>query len=86
LNYYTRTSETFTDGEGKVHQSGYTTNRSAVLNFGGFMRAQDGAGVDEFIYIFGAEAKNYPQPLTITLEKYINPIMDTQAVELYSKH
>ncbi|WP_340009283.1 DUF4179 domain-containing protein [Paenibacillus sp. FSL K6-0276] len=86
LNYYTRTSETFTDGEGKVHQSGYTTNRSAVLNFGGFMRAQDGAGVDEFIYIFGAEAKNYPQPLTITLEKYINPITDTQAVELYSKN
>ncbi|WP_313636857.1 DUF4179 domain-containing protein [Paenibacillus sp.] len=86
LNYYNRTSETFTDGEGKVHQSGYTTNRSAVLNFGGFMRAQDGAGVDEFIYNFGAEAKNYPQPLTITLEKYINPIMDTQAVELYSKN
>ncbi|MNO29135.1 hypothetical protein D3C76_190410 [compost metagenome] len=86
LNYYTRTSETFTDGEGKVHQSGYTTNRSAVLNFGGLMRAQDGAGVDEFIYIFGAEAKDYPQPLTIPLEKYINPIMDTQAVELYSKN
>ncbi|WP_339315159.1 DUF4179 domain-containing protein [Paenibacillus sp. FSL R10-2734] len=84
LNYYTRTSETFTDGEGKVHQYAYTTNRSSVLNFGGFMRAQDGEGVDEFVYNFGAEAKNYPQPLTITLEKYINPIMDTQAVELYS--
>lgn len=86
LNYYTRTSETFTDGEGKVHQSAYTTNRSAVLNFGGLMRSQDGPGVDEFIYNFGAEAKNYPQPLTITLEKYINPISDTQAVELYSKN
>jgi Fe-S cluster assembly iron-binding protein IscA len=84
LNYYTRTSETFTDGEGKEHQFAYTTDRSSVLNFGGFMRAQDGVGVDEFVYNFGAKAKSYPQPLTITLEKYINPIMDTQAVELYS--
>jgi len=36
-------------------------------------------------YTFGKGAKDYPQPLTITLEKYINPIMDTQAVELFSK-
>lgn len=42
------------------------------------------SAADNFSYNFGAEAKDYPQPLMFTVEKLFNTIMDTQAVELYS--
>jgi len=75
----TRLAETFTDAKGKVHNSAPSTS-----SFSSYTTSKDGSAVNEFGYNFGADAKNYPQPLTITLEKYTNPIMDTQAVELYS--
>ncbi|KTD86837.1 DUF4179 domain-containing protein [Paenibacillus etheri] len=84
LKYSTRLAETFTDAKGKVYKRAIKTTSAG--NFGGYMTSKDGTAVDEMRYTFGAEAKNYPQPLTITLEKYINPISDTQAVELYSKN
>ncbi|WP_375102896.1 DUF4179 domain-containing protein [Paenibacillus sp. RS8] len=77
----TRLAETFTDAKGKVHNRATSTS-----SFSSYTTSKDGSAVNEFGYNFGAEAKNYPQPLTITLEKYTNPIMDTQAVELYSKN
>jgi hypothetical protein len=84
LKYVTRLADTFTDAKGKVYKRALKT--SSPGNFGGYMTSKDGTAVDEMSYTFGKNAKNYPQPLTITLEKYINPIMDTQAVELYSKN
>lgn len=83
LKYYTRLAETFTDAEGNVHKRAIKTTSAG--NFGGYMTSKDGTAVDEMRYTFGKGAKDYPQPLTITLEKYINPIMDTQTVELFSK-
>jgi hypothetical protein len=76
-------AQTFTDADGQVHQRAYKTTSSG--SFGGSIRSSDGTLVEEIRYNFGEDAKNYPQPLTITLEKYLNPIMDTQAVVLYSK-
>jgi hypothetical protein len=81
LERSTRLAETFTDAKGKVHHREPSTN-----SFSSYTTSKDGSAVNEFGYNFGAEAKNYPQPLTITLEKYSNPIKDTQAVELYSKN
>jgi hypothetical protein len=81
LERSTRLAETFTDAKGKVHHREPSTN-----SFSSYTTSKDGSAVNEFGYNFGAETKNYPQPLTITLEKYSNPIKDTQAVELYSKN
>lgn len=39
--------------------------------------------VDDYSFYFGKEVRNYPQPLTFTIERYWNPIMDTQDIELY---
>lgn len=82
LERSTRLAETFTDAKGKVYNR--EINTPSISSFSSYTTSKDGSAVSEFGYNFGAEAKNYPQPLTITLEKYTNPIMDTQAVELYS--
>ncbi|MEK5254647.1 DUF4179 domain-containing protein [Paenibacillus sp. FSL F4-0125] len=84
LERSTRLAETFTDAKGKVHNR--DSNTPSKSSFSSYTTSKDGSAVNEFGYNFGTEAKNYPQPLTITLEKYTNPIMDTQAVELYSKN
>ncbi|MEK3982695.1 DUF4179 domain-containing protein [Paenibacillus sp. FSL K6-3166] len=81
LERSTRLAETFTDAKGKVHHREPSTN-----SFSSYTTSKDGSAVNEFGYNFGAEAKDYPQPLTIRIEKYSNPIKDTQAVELYSKN
>ncbi|QWU15387.1 protein of unknown function [Paenibacillus sophorae] len=79
LNTYTWLADSFTDAQGKVHK------RAPSGSFG-VSRSKDGTAVNEIRYNFGEDAKNYPQPLTIPIEKFINPIWDTQAVELYSKN
>ncbi|MRN54993.1 DUF4179 domain-containing protein [Paenibacillus monticola] len=72
----------YTDAEGQVHQ---TVNKQfAAINFGGFSRSKEGTVVDEVRYNFGEAALDYPQPLTIKVERYCNPVMDTQSVELSS--
>ncbi len=80
LNTYPWFADTFTDAQGQVHNNKTTSGG----NFG--TRSKDGTVVNEISYRFGGNAKDYPQPLTITVERYTNPIMDTQAVELYSKN
>ncbi|AIQ14381.1 DUF4179 domain-containing protein [Paenibacillus durus] len=81
-NTFTILADSFTDAQGKVHKR---VNSTVLGNFGSHRLSKDGTAVDEFQFNFGEEAKNYPQPLTITIERYQNPIMDTQAVELYLK-
>ncbi|WP_211750055.1 DUF4179 domain-containing protein [Paenibacillus sp. Marseille-Q4541] len=46
---------------------------------------KEDSGLSEEAYNFGTEALNYPQPLTIKIEKYWNPILDKQTLELLSE-
>jgi len=82
VGYTTRLSETFTDAKGEVHTRSYNTvsaDNVSSLSSGG------GEFVNEFRYNFGEKANNYPQPLTITVEKYMNPIMVTEELILLEK-
>lgn len=83
LKYHTSLADTFTDADGTVHERGYNVNTS--VNFGSVMTSQDGKVEEELYFKFGEKAKDYPQPLTIALKRFMNPISDTQSVELYSK-
>ncbi|NUU62210.1 DUF4179 domain-containing protein [Paenibacillus agri] len=78
-------SETFTDAEGQVHKKVSVNKTTPGGSWAGSSVSRDGTAEDQLRYRFGENAKDYPQPLTITIERYKNPIMDTQAVELYSK-
>lgn len=72
--------DSFTDANGETHQRLPSEN----LSHGGLTRSKD-TFKDEKTYNFGKEALNYPQPLTIKLEQYWIPVMDTQSVELIAK-
>lgn len=86
LNTYTRFADTFTDAEGQVHKNVRVNKTTPGGNFGGYTsNSNDGTAVNELSYRFGEKAKDYPQPLTITVERYSNPIMEIQSVELYAK-
>ncbi|MNF11901.1 hypothetical protein D3C80_2132360 [compost metagenome] len=37
---------------------------------------------EQYDYNFGLQAIDYPQPLTVEIERYWNPVLDTQSVEL----
>ncbi|OBZ14143.1 hypothetical protein A8L34_09260 [Bacillus sp. FJAT-27264] len=82
---YNSLADTFTDAEGQVHKQVSVNKTTPGGNFGGSIGFRDGTAEDQLRYRFGEKAKDYPQPLTITIERYKNPIMDTQVVELYSK-
>lgn len=75
--------DSFTDAEGVKHkrlspenitQSGHIVSRNP-----------DDSTEDYNPYNFGKEALDYPQPLTIGIKQYWNPIMESQSVELVSK-
>ncbi|MFD1776055.1 DUF4179 domain-containing protein [Paenibacillus rhizophilus] len=83
FNTITWLADSFTDAQGKVHKKAINPTSSSSY---GVSKSMDGTAVHEIPYNFGEEAKNYPQPLTIPIEKFISPIWDTQAVELYSKN
>lgn len=72
----------FTDAQGQVHERASKTAEGG--SFGGYMSSSDGNNVDEKSYFFGPEAKDYPQPLTIPVERYWKPILDAQVVQLFS--
>ncbi|CAH1197156.1 DUF4179 domain-containing protein [Paenibacillus sp. JJ-223] len=72
----------FTDAEGNKHdllspetikQGGHSVSTTA-----------DSSIEDYYAVNFGKEALDYRQPLTIAIEQYWNPIMDSQSVELVS--
>lgn len=72
-------ADSYTDAEGKTH-----TNSPGN---GAFIQSLTrGPSLEEtYYYNFGAQANVLPQPLTIAVKRYWNPVMDTQSVELYSK-
>ncbi|MNF19420.1 hypothetical protein D3C80_2242040 [compost metagenome] len=41
---------------------------------------------EEYDYNFGLQAIDYPQPLTVEIERYWNPVLDTQSVNLVPEH
>lgn len=75
-------ADSFTDANGQTHkmsvEDGFSKRSSAWL--------KDDTAVDEYSFDFGEKGVDYPQPLTLTIEKYWNPIMDTQAIELSSEN
>lgn len=73
--------DSFTDAQGQVHERASKTAEGG--SFGGYMSSSDGNNVDEKSYFFGPEAKDYPQPLTIPVERYWSPILEARAVQLY---
>lgn len=83
LRYYTSLADTFTDADGVVYKR--VNRTSALVNFGGITGSRDGTVEEDISYNFGEKAKDYPQPLTVKLEWFMNPIHETQSVELYSK-
>ncbi|WP_019908474.1 DUF4179 domain-containing protein [Paenibacillus sp. HW567] len=76
-------ADNFTDADGQVHER---TNREAALyNFGGTTTSRDGTGMDEMSLFFDNQAADYPQPLTLSVNRIWNPILETHSIELLSK-
>ncbi|WP_054940553.1 DUF4179 domain-containing protein [Paenibacillus ihuae] len=72
--------DSYTDARGKIHTkavgSGY---------FSQSLSRGSSAVEEKFVYYFGEKADELPQPLTIEIDRYWNPVMDTQSLELFSK-
>ncbi|WP_405110252.1 hypothetical protein MHH28_00390 [Paenibacillus sp. FSL K6-1217] len=73
----------FTDANGRVHDR--TNRETPLINFGGTTVSRDGTGIVEMSLSFGSQAADYPQPLTQSVWRIWNPIMETQSMELFSK-
>ncbi|MNC12714.1 hypothetical protein D3C75_604390 [compost metagenome] len=78
-SFIMRLSDSYTDAKGKMH--------TMSVGNGAFSQSLSrGPSVEEtYYYNFGAQANDLPQPLTIVIDRYWNPVMDTQSVELFSK-
>ncbi|KWX75451.1 hypothetical protein AMQ84_17660 [Paenibacillus riograndensis] len=76
-------ADKFTDAKGQVHER--TNRETALHNFGGTTTSSDGTGMDEMSLFFDSQAADYPQPLTLSVERIWNPILETQSIELFSK-
>ncbi|MEC0172750.1 DUF4179 domain-containing protein [Paenibacillus graminis] len=76
-------ADKFTDANGQVHER--TNRETALHNFSGTTISSDGTGIDEMSLFFGSQAADYPQPLTQSVERIWNPILETQSIELFSK-
>ncbi|MNI54069.1 hypothetical protein D3C73_1089360 [compost metagenome] len=75
-----RLADEYTDAKGKVH------SRPLDSPFSTQMMTRGGSDAEEkYFYDFGAVAAGYPQPLTIQIERYWNPVLDTQSVDLFQK-
>ncbi|MBP2113029.1 DUF4179 domain-containing protein [Paenibacillus silagei] len=76
-------ADKFTDANGQVHNR--TNRETPLIDFGGTMISRDGTGTSEMSLSFGSQAVDYPQPLTLSVERIWNPILETQSIELFSK-
>lgn len=77
-SFFTRLADSFTDAKGNTHPF--------VEGVGASSRGTSGENVEETHMLnFGKEAKDYPQPLTIAIERYWAPIMESQTLELHSR-
>lgn len=76
-SFIMRLAENYTDADGKV----YTRPGGEGVFTQSVARGR--AEFDEqYDYNFGLQAIDYPQPLTVEIERYWNPVLDTQSVEL----
>lgn len=73
-----RLSDTFIDAKGQTHKADTENGLSAAMSGG-----KD--AYYDYLYNFGKDASHYPQPLTLTIERYWYPILDTQSVKLVPK-
>ncbi|WP_342549024.1 DUF4179 domain-containing protein [Paenibacillus sp. FSL P2-0089] len=73
----------FTDASGQVHDR--TNRETPLIEFGGTTVSRDGTGIVEMSLSFGSQAADYPQPLTQSVWRIWNPIMETHSIELFSK-
>ncbi|MNO17057.1 hypothetical protein D3C76_67480 [compost metagenome] len=74
-----RLADSYTDAKGAVHpitgdNGGYTSRVTS-----------DEEIKEGYMFSFGKKALDYPQPLTIAIERYWNPILESHSLELYSK-
>lgn len=75
-----RLSDSYVDAEGNVH------TKPAEDLFLSQSLSRDSSVVEErYSYKFGEQALAYPQPLTVRIERYWNPLMDTQAVDFFTE-
>lgn len=73
----------YTDAEGKKHK----LLNSTIKKIGGLTTSKEKkspyGSIEEYTaFNFGKEALDYPQPLTVNIERYWNPIMESQTVQL----
>ncbi|MBW4080645.1 DUF4179 domain-containing protein [Paenibacillus sp. S150] len=73
-----RLADSFTDAKGAAYKI------SGDIGYTSRMVSED-AVAEAYAYNFGAQAVNYPQPLTIAIERYWNPIIESHTLELDSK-
>ncbi|GIP26704.1 hypothetical protein J23TS9_18340 [Paenibacillus sp. J23TS9] len=73
----------FTDAKGEKYKR---VSPKSTSHGGTTSSTKEDTVEDETAYNFGKGALDYPQPLTIEVKQYWIPVMDTQTVELHSKH
>ncbi|WP_150274676.1 DUF4179 domain-containing protein [Paenibacillus tepidiphilus] len=71
-----RLKNTYTDAAGKEHTQEGDTASSSQSNSG------NDTVYEELTYNFGPNAGRYPQPLTIEIERYWNPVLEQGGVDL----
>ncbi|WP_151737648.1 hypothetical protein [Paenibacillus tengchongensis] len=71
-----RLKNTYTDAAGKEHTQEGDTGSSSQSSSG------NDIVYDELTYYFGPKASTYPQPLTIEIERYWNPVLEKGSVDL----
>lgn len=77
-SFFTRLADSFTDAKGATHPFAGGEGASS--------RGTTEKSVEETHMLnFGKEAKDYPQPLTIAIDRYWAPVLDSQTLELHSK-
>lgn len=75
--------DSYTDANGVEHKR---LSPETITQGGHLVSGNANDSTEDFqSYNFGKEAVNYPQPLTIGIKQYWNPIMEWQSVELVSK-
>lgn len=76
-SFIMRLAENYTDTDGKVY-----TRPGGEEVFTHSLSRGAKTFDEEYDYNFGLQAIDYPQPLTVEIERYWNPVLDTQSVEL----
>ena len=74
--------DSFTDASGEKHNR---LSPESSSHSGLHISVKNDTIEDNASYNFGKESLEYPQPLTIGVNQYWIPIMDTQAVQLLKK-